>query len=137
MVCSFHCKLLIHLFRAKWIKPHALKTFTDQGYLVYLYFFPISIEANFFQSLCHERRNLKPLPRGLSMKRKKMGNKPHALPITHIDLSTSRVLTMYGYVCSKVIYQEALTIKPLKNIQDISLVFRNFVFTSSFVLFCV
>ena len=32
------------------------------------------------------------------MKRKKMGNKPHALPITHIDLSTSRVLTMYDYV---------------------------------------
>ena len=28
----------------------------------------------------------------------KMGNKPHALPITHIDLSTSRVLTMYDYV---------------------------------------
>ena len=41
---------------------------------------------------------MKPLPRGLSMKRKKMGNKPHALPITHIDLSTSRVLTMYDYV---------------------------------------
>ena len=41
------------------------------------------------------RRNLKPLPRGPSMKRKKMGNKPHALPITHIDLSSSRVLTMY------------------------------------------